>query len=291
MDTLVKNALKHIFFILSTIVLNFLIQTFLKQYNVQLGIFKLSLIFNAGFIFGLYNEASFIVRIVVTSVMVGMLTIVACYFYEFLHPSLNKLRWGITFTLAGVVGNGLEKLIYGYVWDFITIDLPLLSSFTFNINDLLQMIGLTILVIEIFRKQDVIWFPNVLNKRKITVIYRDIQLPILFKVMGLIFIGSLTQAILTVALLFPYLKRGSQDVQLLFFLSLLLVNLALLPLLGKYLLKELLRCLGPVFALERYLHNEAQQEKDLKFRKTDHFQNLETDFNHFVKKLKNKGDL
>jgi lipoprotein signal peptidase len=284
--TAMKTILKHLSLIVAVIALNFIIQQSLMNKTVEWGLIKLALTFNTGFIFGLYNEASSFVRIVLTSITMGLLTLIACYFYEFLHSSLQRLRWGMTLTLAGVIGNGLEKLIYGYVWDYINLNLPFFQKFTFNLNDLLQIFGLLILMIEVFSKQDIIWFPQVTQKRKATIIYREIQLPILFKISGLIFIGSLTQAILTVALLFPQLKRGSQDTQLIFFLCIFLLNLAILPLLAKYLLKELLRCLGPVYALERYLKNEELQERELKFRKTDHLQSLEVAFNEFVRKKK-----
>lgn len=277
-----KNALKHLLFIIGILIINFTIKNILLKTNLDFGPIRISLVFNSGFIFGLYNEASYIVRIVVTAVMVGILSLIACYFYEFLHPSLKRLRWGITLCLSGVVGNSLEKLLYGYVWDFISIN-P--TNIAFNINDVLQILGLIILISEIFKNQHVIWFPEANRKRRITVVYKEIQLPILFKIMGLIFIGSITQAILTVALIFPHLKRGSQDVQVIFFLCLFLLNLAILPLLGRYLLKELLRCLGPIYALEKFLNNEQYENKELKFRKTDHFQSLEEAFNKFLKKV------
>ena len=279
-----QTLFKHLSLLLGMLVLNFSLHHILKGQNLELGLFKISLVFNTGFIFGFYNEASAFIRIVVVSVLMGVLSLIACYFYAFLHPQLKLLRWGMTVTLAGILGNGLEKLIYGYVWDYLNINLPLFSQFTFNLNDLLQIIGLIVMTTEIFRKQDLIWFPDVSRRRKTFIIYRDVQLPIVFKVTGLIFIGSLTQGILTVALLFPHLKRGSQDMQVLFFLCLFLLNLGLLPLLGMYLLKELMRCLGPVYALEKYLNSENEAQRELKFRKNDHFHSLAQAFNDFIGK-------
>lgn len=278
-----KTPLKHILFILGVLLLNQVLHRVLTDVDFNIGILRLHLVFNAGFIFGLYNEASHLVRIVVNGVMLGILSIIACYFYEFLHPSLKKLRWGITLLLSGVIGNGLEKLFYGYVWDFVSLNVGPLSRYVFNINDGIQILGLAVISLEVFRHQDVIWFPTTNSKRKQTVIYKEIQFPILFKVSGLIFIGSVTQAILTIALVFPQLKRGSQDIQVLFYLGLFLLNLVLIPLMGKYLLRELQRCLGPIYALEKYLKSE-DYEKELKFRKSDHFQSLEQAVNRLIKK-------
>lgn len=284
-----KTPLKHILFILGILLLNQWIHFILKGVAFTLGPVRLELVFNTAFIFGLFNEASHLVRIVVNGVMLGILSIIACYFYEFLHPSLKKLRWGITILLSGIIGNGIEKLFYGYVWDFMSLNVGGLSKYYFNINDVIQIAGLILVVTEVFRNQHVIWFPAGGTKRKSTLIYKEIQLPMLWKVCGLIFIGSITQAILTVALVFPHLKRGTQDIQLLFYVCLFLLNIALIPLMGKYLLRELLRCLGPIYALERYLKNN-DFEKELKFRKTDHFQSLESILNEVMKKKKNQKD-
>lgn len=250
--------------------------------EISFFIFKFKLVFNSGFIFGLFNDTSRFVRIVCSAVFLGIISIVWCYFYSFLSSEVHCLKIGMTLVLAGVLGNALEKLIYGYVSDYICLNVGIFSSFYFNLSDLIQIIGLVIIVRELFVNQQIIWFPDASKRRKRLVLYPEVQVPMMMKMIGLFFIGSLTQGILAVALLFPYLKRGSQDIQVLFILCLFILNVALLPLIGRYLLKELLRFIGPIFALNKHLNDDESIKKPLQFRKTDHFKSLEASYNRFI---------
>ena len=255
----------------------------LRGGNLDLGLIKIQSILNNAFIFGLFERASHFIRIVTSTVLIGIVTILSCYFYAFLSSELRTLRWGMTVMLTGLCGNAFEKLYFGFVQDYISINIGYLSQFYFNLSDVLQIVGLAIIVKEIFQNQDMIWLPDV-SKRKRVFVYREIQLPMTSKILGLFFIGSITQGILAMTLLFPQLKRGSQDIQVLFIFCLILINVAILPLIGKFFLREQLRSMGPVYALEKYMQNEALPEKPLKFRTSDHFKSLEETFNRFVDK-------
>ena len=255
----------------------------LKNGEINLLLFKIKVVYNSGFIFGLFNETSYFIRIVFSSVFLGLLTLIACYFYAILSPELTTLRWGMTVTLAGLAGNSFEKLIQGFVRDFICLDIGVLSKFYFNLNDIYQIVGFFIILRELFAKQSMIWFPDGISKRKLLFVYKDVQLPMVTKILGLIFIGSLTQGILAIALLFPQLRRGSQDVQVIFMLCLIVLNVTLLPIIGRFILQELLRSMGPVYALERYLKEGKYSDRPLKFRKDDHFKSLEETVNEFIK--------
>lgn len=244
--------------------------------------FKFKLVLNSGFIFGLFNDTTYFVRIVCSAVFLGVLTIIWCYFYNFLSSEVHRLKIGMTLVLAGVIGNALEKLLFGYVSDYICFNVAPFNSFYFNLSDFIQIVGLIVIVRELFVNQEVIWFPDAAVRRKRLVLYPEVQVPVMMKMMGLFFIGSITQGILAVALLFPYLKRGSQDIQVLFILCLFILNVALLPLIGRYLLKELLRFIGPIFALNKHLNDDESVNKPLQFRKTDHFKSLENSYNRFI---------
>ena len=75
-------------------------------------------------------------------------TIILSYF---IFISENKFinRYGLSFILAGSIGNGIDRILNGYVIDFIKIkfvDFPV-----FNIADIVINIGVCILVISYFR--------------------------------------------------------------------------------------------------------------------------------------------
>ncbi len=66
------------------------------------------------------------------------------------NNSINK--YALTFILAGSIGNGIDRILNGYVIDFIKIkfiDFPV-----FNIADLVINLGAIILIISYFRNKN-----------------------------------------------------------------------------------------------------------------------------------------
>lgn len=263
--------LKHLSLFAFVLLADFLLRRLLAGNMVQ----------NYGFIFGSLSQASPYLRIIFLSVLWGILGMVASFFYAFLSRELALLKWGMTLLLSGMAGNSLEKILYGFVWDYFQI--PSLSRFVFNLHDVVQLLGLCIVVYELFSKRNILWFQSAV-KRKRLILYENIQLPLMAKILGFVALLVLTQGILTVGMLFPYLRGAPNSVEHLYVISLLAVNLVSLPLLGFFVLKEILRCVAPVYALEKYLKEDRPEA--FKLRSTDYFQSLETSFNDYrVKKL------
>jgi lipoprotein signal peptidase len=245
------------------------------------GFYAGEMVQNYGFIFGSISQASPYIRIIFLSVLWGIFGMVATFFYAFLSSELSILKWGMTLLLSGMAGNSLEKLLYGFVWDYFQV--PALSRYVFNLHDVVQIIGLVLVIYELFAKRNILWFQSAV-KRKRLILYENIQFPFMAKVLGFVALMSLTQGILTVGMLFPYLVGVSKSVENLYIVSLLAINLVTLPLLGYFILKEILRCVAPVYALEKYLKEDRQDP--FKLRSTDYFQTLETNFNSYREKKK-----
>tara|TARA_Y100000589_G_scaffold213779_1_gene201590 strand:- start:625 stop:1077 length:453 start_codon:yes stop_codon:yes gene_type:complete len=76
-------------------------------------------------------------------------SIILIYFI-FFKENINLLnKYGLSFVLAGSVGNGIDRIIKGYVIDFINIeifDFPI-----FNIADISINIGCFILIFNYFK--------------------------------------------------------------------------------------------------------------------------------------------
>jgi lipoprotein signal peptidase len=286
-----KQFLQH--FLVLTILLSliFFIRLYFISSNnlnneLHMGLIHFKTFTNNSFIFGLFKNASHFVRIVLISVSLGIVTLLFSCFYAFLSRELFLLKWGMTILMAGMLGNGFEKLFYNHVIDYAFIDLSFLKNYVFNLSDCLQIAGLLIVIKEIFSKQEIIWFPNL--RRQKVLIYKDIQMSVTLKILGIVFIGNLTQLILTVTLLFSQMVEGSSEIQILYIISFIILNFILLPILGYFLIKELLKCIGPVFALERHLSNKDLDGSHLKLRKSDYFHSLEDSFNKFVERNFNK---
>ena len=276
--------MKHSIAFILLLSLTMLIRHYFHSFDLTgehvLGFIKFQVHTNSSFIFGLFKDASHFIRIVVLAVSLGIISLISVYFYTFLSRELTLIRWGLTVMLAGIFGNGLEKLFYNHVIDYANIDLYPFQSYYFNFSDALQLIGLIIVISEVFKKQEIIWFPN-LRRQKI-LIYKDIQISIAIKILGIVLIGNLTQLVLAFALLFPRMQSGSDDLQILFLMSFVILNLIMIPIIGYFLLKELLKCIGPIYAIERHLNNVDLDGQPIKLRKTDYFASLEISFNKFV---------
>ena len=75
-------------------------------------------------------------------------TIILSYFI-FIRENEIINKFGLSFILAGSIGNGIDRIFNGYVIDFIKIkyiDFPV-----FNIADIVINIGVLILIISYFR--------------------------------------------------------------------------------------------------------------------------------------------
>tara|TARA_B100000674_G_scaffold491309_1_gene508986 strand:- start:568 stop:879 length:312 start_codon:yes stop_codon:yes gene_type:complete len=74
--------------------------------------------------------------------------------FYFIFIRENKLinKYGLSFILAGTIGNGIDRILNGYVIDFIKIkyiDFPV-----FNIADIAINIGVLILILNYYRHKN-----------------------------------------------------------------------------------------------------------------------------------------
>ena len=116
-----------------------------KLFNKDLVIFKIQFVHNYGAAFNIFSgNRLFLSFISVIS------TIILTYL---IFISENKLinKYGLSFILAGSIGNGIDRIFYGYVIDFIKIkfiDFPI-----FNVADIAINIGAIILIVNYFKNK------------------------------------------------------------------------------------------------------------------------------------------
>ena len=125
---------------LSKIYINF---KFHKILNKDLLIFTLEFVRNYGAAFNIFSGS----RIFLSSISI-ISTIILSYF---IFISENKLinKYGLSFILAGSIGNGIDRIFNGYVIDFIKIkfiDFPV-----FNVADIVINIGVLIIIVSYFK--------------------------------------------------------------------------------------------------------------------------------------------
>ena len=73
----------------------------------------------------------------------GIVVVIAAFFYR-LIVSTAWSKWGLVFIMIGTIGNSLDRLLLGYVVDF--IDITIIP--VFNIADISINIGVICFIIE-----------------------------------------------------------------------------------------------------------------------------------------------
>tara|TARA_B100000212_G_scaffold170600_1_gene128256 strand:+ start:179 stop:637 length:459 start_codon:yes stop_codon:yes gene_type:complete len=114
--------------------------------NKSLFIFSFNYIRNYGAAFNIFEGNRIFLSL--ASILSSLILIYFIFFKEILN-SIN--RYGLSFILAGSIGNGIDRILKGYVIDFINlniIDFPI-----FNIADISINIGCILLIFNYFKNK------------------------------------------------------------------------------------------------------------------------------------------
>ena len=114
-----------------------------KLYNLDLFIFNIDFVRNYGAAFNLLSGSRFFLS------FISVISAIILSYFIFISENKHINKYGLSFILAGSVGNGIDRILKGYVIDFIKIkfiDFPV-----FNIADIVINIGVLILIISHFR--------------------------------------------------------------------------------------------------------------------------------------------
>jgi signal peptidase II len=191
------------------------------------------------------------------------------------------LRAGLSVLLGGILGNVADRIIYGYVVDFIVIGTPTLSSPAFNVADALQWVGYAMIVFAIIREGDTLWPEN--NSRKVYWINRKFQLKYCLILMAV----GLGLTLISMVFSYTYLRVtiselvGNNQFLLNKFLIPFVITFAIICLAfctALFAVGRLIshRIAGPLFAFEKFLTETLEgKDRGLKLRAGDEFKHLE----------------
>ena len=117
------------------------------------GFFNLSYVRNTGVAFGVFAEADSPYRVVVLSGF-AVAAAVGVTIYSFRSPIRHSiLQTGLALIFGGAIGNLYDRLMYGYVVDFLEFHLDVYYWPTFNIADTAISVGVALLGVEIIRDE------------------------------------------------------------------------------------------------------------------------------------------
>ncbi len=237
---------------------------------------------NHGAMLGLFSDLPAVLRIVSLSTG-GAFLICSYVIVQYLLPIRSlMLRSGLSILLGGILGNVADRIIYGYVIDFIVLGSPSLSSPAFNLADALQWVGYGMIVFAIIREGDLLW-PEY-NSRKVYWINKKFQLKYCLVLMAV----GLGLTLISLVFSYTYLRVtiselvGNNQFLLNKFLIPFVITYAIICVAFCAILFAVGRLIshriaGPVYAFERFLIDNLLEGKDrgLKLRSGDEFRHLE----------------
>jgi len=237
---------------------------------------------NPGIMLGLFSDLPPIIRVVCLSTG-GAFLLFLFGMIQFMMPIKSLiLRSGLSILLAGILGNVVDRIIYGYVIDFLIIGNATLSTAVFNIADAIQWVAYLMICYSLIRESEILWPEN--NRRGRLWINPPYQIRYCMTLIGVgmgfsVISGVFSYTFLKVALT-DWKIRGQVSVDKLLwvfvgtFIIVSLIFAFILFILGRRLSH---RTVGPIYAFEKFIDELINGKKGqlLKLRTGDEFTHLE----------------
>lgn len=117
------------------------------------GFFNITYVRNTGVAFGIFSSISSPVKSVLLSVFTAFAAVVVIV-YSFRNPVRNRiLQFALALILGGALGNLYDRLVYGYVVDFLEFYVGAYHWPSFNVADSAITTGVLLLAYEILRNE------------------------------------------------------------------------------------------------------------------------------------------
>ncbi|MGN1358759.1 MAG: signal peptidase II, partial [Bacilli bacterium] len=108
--------------------------------------FNITYVRNTGAAFSIFSGNTFLVMIVSFIIIIGIILYISKN-----KPSNKMEKVAYSLILGGAIGNFIDRVIYGYVRDFIEIDIFGWDYPIFNLADVFVVVGVILLVIATWR--------------------------------------------------------------------------------------------------------------------------------------------
>ena len=116
--------------------------------NLIDNFFRITYVKNTGAAFSIFSNNTILV-IIISIVVIGFLL-----FYIYKNKGNNKLEnVSYAFILGGAIGNLIDRLVYGYVIDFLDFEILSYNAPIFNLADTFIVIGVILFLINTLRSR------------------------------------------------------------------------------------------------------------------------------------------
>lgn len=236
---------------------------------------------NHGAMLGLFSDLPAVLRIVTLSTG-GAFLLFTFGILQYLLPRKSlMLRAGMSILIGGILGNVADRILFGYVIDFIVFGSLENASPAFNLADALQWVGYGLVSVGLFRESAIFWPEE--NSRKQWWVNIKFQLRYCFILVGVGLgfaaisgVFSYTFLRVTIIDLVGRNQRLLDHYLLPFTVTFVIISLIfsmILFMIGRVLSN---RIAGPLYAFEKFLDDlVAGRPRVLKLRAGDEFKHLE----------------
>jgi signal peptidase II len=286
--------------VVASLLLAVLFDQITKSYSLTMtekwvGPVHLVLIHNHGAMLGLFSNLPAFLRIVSLSTSGFFLLSIYCFLQYIIPLRIIKLRVGLSLLIGGIIGNVIDRTVYGYVIDFLSFQIKTWHSPVWNIADMIQWIGYILIVISLLKEGHLLWPDQ--NSRQTFWVNKKFQI----KYAAVFMMTGLLLTIISLVFSYTYLRITLTEVlghnpeaitkyteaYLFSFLILVLAFSITLFIIAKIISH---RIAGPVYAFERFLKDVLEGKgltktgQALKLRAGDDFIHLE----HLAEKVREK---
>jgi signal peptidase II len=248
---------------------------------INYGLVNFVLHHNHGAMLGLFSDLPAVLRIVSLSTGGAFLLCVYALIQYLLPLKSMTLRIGLSILIGGILGNVADRILYGYVIDFIVLSASDMSSPAFNVADAVQWVGYLMIVIAIIKEGEILWPEN--NSRKKYWVNFQFQIKYCILLMGV----GMALTLISLVFSYTYIRVSISDLTagneflinkfvqpfIITYIFIAIGFCSILFTIGKIISH---RIAGPLYAFERFLDLALQgQEPKFKLRAGDEFKHLE----------------
>ena len=129
------------------LVLKYLVSSYLTTVNIIDNFFSLTYVLNDGAAFSLLASKTYLL------VLIALLCLLFIIYEVKNNLDDRVLSIGYSLVLAGLLGNFLDRLIDGYIIDYLSFKIFTLNFPVFNLADILIVVGIVIVIIKEILKE------------------------------------------------------------------------------------------------------------------------------------------
>lgn len=146
-----KNIILTTAFLLLDIISKLLIDNYLElneSYKIINNFFYITKVYNEG------ASWSIMWGMRILLIIISVLVLICLFYYQkkFILNNRNIISFSLLY--SGIIGNLLNRIIHGYVIDFLDFKILGYDYPVFNIADICIVIGIFLLIIAIIKKED-----------------------------------------------------------------------------------------------------------------------------------------